>query len=82
MIEAAVLLYLVGAGITAVVTFALARHWRDIAGPGAHTRLLSAIAGALWPLVVVGALQLGAIALVVAMIRGRRDSASDYALVR
>lgn len=82
MTEAAVLLYLVGALLTAVVTFALARHWRDIARPGAHTLLLSVVAGALWPLVMVGALQLGAIALVVAMIRGRHDTVADYALAR
>jgi ABC-type Mn2+/Zn2+ transport system permease subunit len=75
-------LYLVGAAMTAVVTFALARHWRDMTRPAAHTMLLSVVAGALWPLVVVGALQLGAIALVVAMIRGHRDTASDYALAR
>jgi hypothetical protein len=76
------LLYLVGALITAGATFALAKHWRDVRQPAAHLAALSVVAGALWPVVVVGALQVGLIAALVSVLRHHRGLTADYALAR
>ena len=85
------LLFLVGAAFTAGAVFALANRWRDVRQPAAHRVLLSVLAGLLWPLVVAGGLQLGAVALLVKLIRGHHDipdngtdtgTAADYALAR
>ena len=81
VIEAMTLLYLVGVVITAVVTFALARHWRAD-DPHAGSVSLSVFTGVLWPLVAVGGLQIGTIALLIRMLRTQRGTTSDYALAR
>lgn len=80
--EVVALFYLVGAVITAVVTFALSYRWRDARQPAARTVPFSVLAGVLWPLAVVGAVQLGAVALLMAAARQRRDDADDFALVQ
>lgn len=76
------LLYLVGALITAAITFALAARWRDSRQPAAHPACASLAAGVLWPVVLVGAVQTGAIALLTRTIREPFDTAEHYALAR
>jgi hypothetical protein len=76
------LLYLVGALATAGTTFAFAARWRDSRQPAAHPAFISLAAAVLWPVVVVGAAQMGVIALLTRTMRAPDGSPEDYALAR
>ncbi|WP_197381171.1 hypothetical protein [Mycolicibacterium mengxianglii] len=75
MTEAMALLYLIPGLITAAVTFALGRRWRDFRQPATHPVVLSVIAGMLWPLVLVGVVQFASIALVTRIARSHHRAA-------
>jgi len=76
------MMYLVGALITAGLTFAFAARWRDSRQPASHPAFISIAAGVLWPVVLIGAAQMGVIALLTRTMRAPQGSPEDYALAR
>ncbi|MGB3485121.1 MAG: hypothetical protein WBB07_23225 [Mycobacterium sp.] len=69
--EAMALWYLAGALLVAIMTVAVGNRWRDSAQPSGHPAPVSVVAGALWPLIVVGLVQYGAILLLATVLRRR-----------
>jgi hypothetical protein len=61
--------YSLGWIFTAVAVFVVGQRLRDDHLPSPQTVLWSLVAGAIWPLLLVGALQLGATILVSRMLR-------------
>lgn len=55
--------YLVGWAVTSILAFVLAWRLQDAASPAAHPVLLSVVAGAAWPVLIVAIAQAGAVAL-------------------
>ena len=55
--------YLVGWAVTSLLAVILASRLQHASSPAAHPVLLSAVAGAAWPLLIVALAQAGAVAL-------------------
>ncbi|MDR3659986.1 MAG: hypothetical protein P4L86_06195 [Mycobacterium sp.] len=49
--------------VVALATYLLGRHWCTEEQPPHHRALTSALAGAMWPIMVVGLLEVGTVAL-------------------
>ena len=65
-------IYLGGWILTTLVTFAEGKHLRDRSGPAPHSLLVSVVAGALWPLILLGVADIGAVVAYRKAYRGSR----------
>lgn len=63
MIEAMLFAYLVVALVTATVAWTLSKRLGHHRRPAANPAPVSLVAGLLWPLVLIGALEIGSLAL-------------------
>jgi hypothetical protein len=75
VIEALLLGYVAVGLATALITFVMSKRLVDRRRPAPHPAAGSLMAGALWPLLLVGALELGSVALLVAWARPKRGLA-------
>lgn len=57
MVQAAVIAYLIGWVVSTAVVFLASRRLNDPHNPAPHLLILSAVAGALWPLLLLGAVE-------------------------
>lgn len=71
MTEALLLAYLVAALITASAAYLLSRRLRHDRRPASHPASVSIVAGLLWPLLLLGVLELGSLALLKSVVSSK-----------
>lgn len=72
MIEALLLGYVTIGMATALFIFVVGRRLRDRRHPASHPAAASAVAGVAWPMVLLGAIEIGSIALLAKVVRQKQ----------
>lgn len=62
MVQAAVTIYLIGWVVGTIGVYLASRRLNDRRDPATHQLLLSAVAGALWPLLLLGTVEFSSLA--------------------
>lgn len=62
MVQTVLAAYLIGWALSAVVIYVASRHLGSTAQPVPYQLALSAVAGALWPLLILGAVEFSSVA--------------------
>ncbi|CDQ42554.1 hypothetical protein SAMN04488581_0280 [Mycolicibacterium neoaurum] len=63
VVETAVVAYLIGWVVSTAIIFMASRRLNDPANPVPHGLLLSAVAGTMWPLLLLGAAEFSSVAV-------------------
>ena len=57
MVQTTVIAYLIGCVVSTAVVYVTSRRLNDPRNPAPHILILSAVAGALWPMLLLGAVE-------------------------